>query len=99
MVQFITGHNYLNRHEFLINGPDDEELDPMCHLCDYNYCQTTAHIIGECPALVEARLEVFGLHTLEPPFHFSIRAIIRFLQLAEIEALNMKKGEGVNQTS
>ena len=98
MVQFITGHNYLNRHEFLIKGPYDEEVDPMCHLCDFNYSQTTAHIIGECAALIGPRLEVFGLHVLEPPFNFKITAVIKFLQLAEIEALEMKE-KGVNQTS
>ena len=99
MVQFVTGHNFLNRHEFIVRGQVDEEADPMCHMCDYNYSQTTAHIIGECPALVGPRLEVFGLHTMEPPFNFPIRAIIKFLQLAEIEALNMASTEGVNQTS
>ena len=75
------------------------EVDPKCELCDFNYDQTSHHIIGECPALLGPRLEIFSLHTLEPPFNFSIRAIIKFLQLAEIEALNMKGGEGVNQTS
>ena len=99
MVQFITGHNYLNRHEFLIRGPDDEEVDPMCQLCDYNYSQTSAHIIRECAALVEPRLEVFGLHVMEPPFNFPIRTIIKFLEKAEVEALSMKRGQGVNQTS
>ena len=103
MVQLITGHNYLNRHEFLIKGPKDEEVDPMCQLCDYNYCQTSAHVIGECPALMGPRLEVFSLHTMEPPFDFDIKSIIKFLHLANINALCMKdtneSAEGVNQTS
>ena len=71
----------------------------MCHMCDYNYSQTSAHIIGECPALMGIRLEVFSLHVMEPPFNFNIRAIIRFLHLAEIEALNLNMSKGVNQTS
>ena len=103
MVQLITGHNYLNRHEFLIKGPKDEEVDPMCQLCDYNYCQTSAHVIGECPALMGPRLEVFSLHTMEPPFDFDIKSIIKFLHLANINALCMKdtneSAEGANQTS
>ena len=89
----------MNRHEFVIKGPIDEEVDLMWHLCDYNYSQTSAHIIGECAALVAPRLEVFGLHVMEPPFNFPIRAIIKFLEKAEVEALNMKRGQGVNQTS
>ena len=98
MIQFMTGHNYLNRHEFIVRGAE-EEVDPMCHMCDHNYSQTTAHIIGECPALIGPRLEVFSLHVMEPPFNFPIRTIVRFLQLAEIEVLNMKESKGENQTS
>ena len=98
MVQFITGHNFLNRHEFLIYGRD-YEVDPMCQYCDYNYVQTSQHIIGECPALVEARQEVFSLHIMEPPFNFPIKSIIKFLRLVEVEALRMDVSEGVNKTS
>ena len=98
MIQFITGHNFLNRHNFIVHGLH-EEVDPMCELCDYNYSQTTAHIIGECPALTGARLEVFSLYTIEPPFNFTIRAIVKFLHRAGIAALSMEEPEGVNQTS
>ena len=45
------------------------------------------------------RLEVFSLHTMEPPFNFPIKAIIKFLQLAGIEALNMEVSEGEKKTS
>ena len=69
-----------------------------CQLCDFNYSQTTAHIIGECPALVGPRLEVFDAHVLEPPFNLKIRSVIKFLRLAEIEALNLKEKDE-NQTS
>ena len=99
MVQFITGHNYLNRHEFLVYGADNEEYDPMCELCDFNYSQTTHHIIGECPALVEVRQDVFSLHVMEPPFNFPIRSVIKFLHLVELEALRMDVTRGGNQTS
>ena len=98
MVQFLTGHNYLNRHQFIVYGLE-EEVDPKCDLCDFNYDQTSQHIIGECPALMGPRLEVFSLHTMEPPFNFTIKAIIKFLKLAEIEALNMDVSKGENKTS
>ena len=100
MVQFITGHNFLNRHQFLIYGPKDEEVDPKCELCDFNYDQTSYHIIGECPALMGPRLDVFSLHTVEPPLSFPIETIMRFLRLVEIQALNVAEvSGGVNQTS
>ena len=98
MVQFITGHNFLNRHQFIVYGLQ-EEVDPKCELCDFNYDQTSQHIIGECPALLGPRLDVFSLHMMEPPFNFPISAIIKFLRLAEIEALNMEESKGENQTS
>ena len=100
MVQFITGHNYLNRHQFLIYGPEDEEVDPKCDRCDFNYDQTSQHIIGECPAFLGPRLDVFSLHVMEPPFNFPIETIMRFLRLVEVEALSMADtSKGVNQTS
>ena len=94
----MTGHNYLNWHEFIVRGAE-EEVDPMCYMCDHNYSQTTAHIIGECPALIGPRLEVFSLHVMEPPFNFPIKSIIKFLRLVEIEALRMDVSKGVNKTS
>ena len=41
MVQLRTGHNFLNRHEFVVVG-SIEERDPMCEYCDYNYVPTAA---------------------------------------------------------
>ena len=101
MVQFLTGHNFLNYHEFLVHG-DREEVDLMCELCDYNYVQTSAHIIGECPSerLMELRKNLFGFHLLEPPFLLPLPAVFEFLQLAEIEAFAMDADEGAkNHTS
>ena len=97
MVQFLTGHNYLNRHQFLVFG-DKEEVDPMCELCDFNFVQTSAHIIGECPSshLMELRKRLFGAHILEPPFTLPLPAVFDFLKQAKIEALAMDVNEGVS---
>ena len=99
MVQFITGHNYLNQRNFLVYGKEGE-VNPKCELCDFNYDQTLQHMTGDCPALVGPRLDVFGLHTIEPPFNFPIETIIRFLKLAEVESLSFVEiSMCVNQTS
>ena len=97
MVQFLTGHNYLNRHQFLVFG-DKEEVDPMCELCDYNFVQTSAHIIGECPSshLMELRKKLFGLYIIEPPFTLPIPAVFEFLRQAKLEAFAMDETEGVS---
>ena len=74
----------------------------MCEFCDFNYVQTSAHIIGECPSefLMDLRLKLFGFHVMEPPFMLPVPAVLEFLQLAEIEALAIEANEGVqNHTS
>ena len=98
MVQFLTGHNFLNYHEFLVFGHKDE-VDPMCEFCDLNYVQTSAHIIGECPSphLMELRQKLFGQHILEPPFLLPMPAVFEFLQLAGIEAFAMDADEGTKK--
>ena len=98
MVQLRTGHNFLNRHEFVVFGAT-EERDPMCEYCDYNYVQTSAHVIGECPSpqLMEARVQFFGFQFMEPPFMLPIPAVLKFLQSAGIEALAIDAEEGVKK--
>ena len=74
----------------------------MCQLCDFNYVQTSAHIIGECPSphLMELRKRLFGHHILEPPFTLPLPAVFEFLQQCGIEAIAMDANEGVkNHTS
>ena len=46
MVQFMTGHNHLARHNYISSWPKQESHSS---LSDYGYPQDTAHIIGECP--------------------------------------------------
>ena len=98
LVQLMTGHNFLNRHEFVVFGAT-EERDPMCEYCDFNYVQTSAHVIGECPSpqLMEARVQFFGFQFMEPPFMLPIPAVLKFLQSAGIEALAIDAEEGVKK--
>ena len=55
LVQIITGHNFLKKHEALVNRNDDDE----CRLCLEDQ-ESSYHILAECPALAEPRLRVFG---------------------------------------
>lgn len=54
MVQIISGHNWLRKHESLI----DPEVDPTCRLCREEE-ETSYHLIGECPTLWRLRRDVF----------------------------------------
>jgi ribonuclease HI len=54
-IQFITGHNFLRRHEALISPG----LDKTCRLCEEKE-ETAFHLAVECPRLIEHRMEAFG---------------------------------------
>jgi len=55
LVQIFTGHNFLNRHDALV----DPEKDPTCRLCEEEE-ETSFHLVAECPALAWLRMQVFG---------------------------------------
>ena len=99
LVQFITGHCYLNRHEFLCYGIEDEAFDPMCHLCDYNYLQTPAHLISECPYFLGLRTEIFKEFILDPPFLVPINKVLRFLLKSGLDTLGGETEVVHNTTS
>ena len=82
LVQFITGHNYMRRHEALVNHNDENE----CRLC-WEDEESSFHIIAECPAIARARHQVFGAPFLRPPLIWSIRQITSFLRMASIGSL------------
>ena len=60
LVQLITGHNWLNYHQHKIC----QDIDPLCRLCKED-SETSWHLIGECPALMERRHEVFHNYFLD----------------------------------
>ena len=62
-VQLITGHNFLNRHESIVAGVEEEE-DGLCRLCLEDE-ESSFHVFAECPALAARRLDIFGTHVLE----------------------------------
>ena len=55
MVQIITGHNFLKRHDSLVDKEDNNEY----RLC-LEDTKTSFLIVAECPALAEPRLRTFG---------------------------------------
>ena len=59
LVQFISGHNYFNRHQNLIDG----NTDPTCRYC-LEEEETTSHLVGNCPALWAKRGQIFYVWTL-----------------------------------
>ena len=82
MVQLITGHNFMKRHESLVQDNADNE----CRLCLEDE-ETTLHIMAECPALAAVRLQVFGIPFQSIPLRWSIREIVSFVRGASIDSL------------
>ena len=83
LCQFITGHDFNNKHEFKIN-PDEEGVGPWCDRCDEpEKYQTAEHLITECERLAPLRLELFG--SVYPEFsELSVAQLWRFLVGADI---------------
>ena len=99
LAQLYSGHGFLNRHEFLVYGKDNEEYDPMCQYCDHNYEQTTEHIIGWCPFFLGLRQEIFGCLYKDPPFDFPTSKVVRFLRESGIMALQWESKVDNSQNS
>jgi hypothetical protein len=69
LVNFLTGHGFLNRHQHLLGNTDS----PLCRLCEEED-ETPEHLLTECPVLTIHRREIFnssrGEHgAIEPPFY------------------------------
>ena len=83
LVQFISGHDYNNKHEFKCN-PDPDGPGPWCNRCEEpEQYQTAEHLMTDCEQLGALRLAVFGSH--EPiAKDLSVAQVWRFLVEAEI---------------
>ena len=84
LVQLMTGHNFLARHNYVI----DNDLDPHCPLCTLDYIQDSCHFFAECPIFLDIRLTLFKHRVLEPPFDdLPISDVLAFLLQSGSEAL------------
>ena len=95
VVQIITGHNFMNRHQAVVGDTDD----PDCRLCLEDE-ETSFHVVAECPALAEQRLLILGDPFLKTPLIWSDqmatflsgRSISRLLGLEDSEAPALEVG-------
>ena len=99
LCQWYTGHAFLNRHNFICYGIDDEVYDPMCEFCDLNYLQTPAHILAKCPSFLGLRAEIFKVLDPEPPFLFPISKVSQFLHLSGLAGMRGDENEVVDKNT
>lgn len=87
MVQFITGHNYLNYH---MNNVD-KSTNPLCRLCGENV-ETSWHLISDCPVLWAERFDIFGWYEPPEPLKWTVVQLSRFLQKDRVGPLLVQRG-------
>jgi len=86
LVQLLTGHNFLRRHEAKVNNSQDTQA-ALCRFCDWGEKETTEHIIGRCPVFVLQRLEHFDSIIMEPPFTWQLSHLLSYLRSTKLEHL------------
>ena len=88
MVQFITGHNFLNNRQNAVVKLKTRDTSKvaiaMCRYCKEEE-ETTYHILTQCHSLGEKRELVFGERYLETPYRIKAKRVIDFVTTAKIE--------------
>ena len=83
VVQFITGHNFLNRHQAIVDFGFAEFNAAKCRYCQKQE-ESTYHMLSECDAHAATRQMIWGRDTLIPPFNISMYQIVEFLRTTNL---------------
>ena len=86
-TQLAVGHNGLAWFKDLSKKEEDDVPPPICDVC-YEDDQTSAHVLGACPAYAVNRWEIFGSPFISPPFDdLKINQILRFMTETKLKPL------------
>ena len=98
-TQLAVGHNALAYFKHLSKKPEDDDVPPpICEVCQEDD-QTSAHVLGACPAYAMLRWEVFGSPFLDPPFNdLKISHILRFMSETKLKPLQWHHLPQINNT-
>ena len=86
MVEMLTGHNRLNRHQSLV----DKDVPPTCRKCNEEE-ETAYHIVAACPRLLFKRWEAFRTPFLDKDPVWHPKSFLKFLHIAKIKELNHRE--------
>ena len=90
VIQFVTGHAFLKRHEDVVNANSDEH-DTSCRLCNQGE-ETPFHLVMECEELFPARRKLFRNQpdrSSDPncTIRWNARALVQFINLNDVSNL------------
>ena len=86
LVQLITGHNFLNRHNSIVLNQFSQYDDSGCRYCDENE-ESSFHIFARCERFAEDHRRWFDQPFLDHTFDVKAKDIMGFLRDAKIEEL------------
>ena len=88
-VQVITGHNFLNRHNSLI----DNSHNKLCRLCELEP-ESGSHIITDCEVLWPERADAFKQNFLDPDVpKWDVWGLVNFLGSDSVSPLFLNDRE------
>ena len=86
MIQFITGHNFLNRHQAIIDKSDKK----VCRYCAKGE-ESTEHIMSYCDKFATERQLLFNDPYPAPPYtNLPFEQVVTFLKMAKINTLELQ---------
>ena len=86
MIQFMTGHNFLKRHQAIIDKSDNK----ACSFCDSGEDETTEHIMSHCNRFATLRQLCFNDPYPAPPYtNLQFEQIVNFLKFAKINTIEL----------
>ena len=82
MIQFLSGHGWLKRHQHII----DSYVDPTCRLCGEGE-ESPEHLWHECLGLGTQALKIINQRSGRPKHSWSVLQVSRFLRVPSIAEL------------
>ena len=80
VMHIVTGHAFLGYHNYLVNKDNEEGITPECTLCKkQDSRQTSWHILANCEALMELRMNSFGHPFLQSLYDIKKVELVQFL--------------------
>ena len=100
IVQFVTGHTFMKRHENVIEAARGVGTDPTCSICGDGE-ETPIHLIHDCGPLHFASIQTFGIqegynNRTDFTLKWKVHELVRFLNLPEVSQFFKLTEDGID---